>query len=287
VSGTERYGFEDDPQATSVVEALHRFSWDFGKLDVGLSGHIMYARSNNRFYLSDFFPVISWHQAEVLETNLSMILDAQYEPFDGLRFMAQGGFDDISADFAGYSDDATPTIPACVLAARYDGELGGGAFGAYLEAGYTHWLWGNYDGSVMAPNTVDPLMRAQYRMLMVSGAALLPLTSPYGPGARWLASSCAWETPLRGLQVGLDLLVLEKNVDANLISTKYIGNTATPNARTVLFSSVSLPATFRWKSLAASAEVAACAKDGRWWLESTFMLGYRFRNSLPVSRGAD
>ena len=95
--------------------------------------------------ISDLFPVISWHQAEVLETNLSMLLDFQYEIVEGLKIMGQGGFDDISADFAGFSDDATPTIPAYVLAAMVRGLVVGFVVllvtAWFVRPDFAHPLW--------------------------------------------------------------------------------------------------------------------------------------------------
>ena len=165
---------------------MNRLSWDLGPVSIGITDHAMMARRQNRFYITDFIPVLSRHQAAVAQTNNSMAADISWTPVQGLILAAQAGFDDINADIIGVSDTGSPTIDAYVAGIEYQTITGFGSFGLDLEAGYTHWLWGNYDGSEIWPNDVNPFLRFQYRYLTDSGALLLPLTSPYGPGAVWL-----------------------------------------------------------------------------------------------------
>jgi hypothetical protein len=277
------YGFENDATATSVIEAMHRWSVELPKTRIGATAHIMYARRNNSYNLSDFFPFTSWHQAEMLGMNYSLLFDAEWEPFEGFKAMAQGGFDDICARDIGLSDDDTPTIPAYVIGARYANEVGPGTLSAYLETGYTHWLWGNYDGSEMVPWDVNPLLRFQYRMLMDSGSALLPLTSPYGPGATWAEARALYELTGTGFTGGLSFLILSKNEEANLIDTVFNNNTTTAGAHCFLYTALTLPLQYRWRSLAVSAAPAAMCKDGYWWFEATIALGIKLRGSATIA----
>lgn len=246
------YGFENGSawlgdtdrlgSPTTILSALHRFTWDFGTADLGLSAHVMYSRRNNRFTILDLMPVISWHQAIMLQINMSMILDARWEPLPGLWCAAQAGFDDINAGIVGVNDNDATTITALVLGGGYSAKTEAGAFSTYAEAGYTHYLWGNYDGTQNPPGEINPFLRFIYRHPVDGGSVLLPLTSPYGPGALWLESSGEWLWASSGLGIGYQFLLLSKNSAANLIDTPYYGDlTAIETAHKTLFASIATP----------------------------------------------
>ena len=237
------YGFEDQPGTpTIIVEAMNRFSWHFGAFSVGVTDHAMMSRLNNHFVLTDFFPIGSRHQASVAQTNNSMVFDASWEPFDGLAIAAQLGLDDIDLNvLVEGSDTGSPTIPAYLAAIRYDGEVRTLPYAVYLEAGSTHWLWGNYDGSQAWPTIgdVNYFARFIYRFpRYLGGSILLPLTSPYGPGVAWIQSHGELIIPIGSendmhplsFGVGYRFLFLDMNTDANLIKTQVYNNSTTPAA---------------------------------------------------------
>ncbi|MCE1196929.1 hypothetical protein LWX53_10575 [bacterium] len=279
-AGAAYYGFESEPGSTNpnpttIVEGMNRFSWDLGRVTLGVTDHAMMARRNNRFYITDFIPVISRHQAAVSQTNNSMVFDLAWEPLDGLRLAAQAGFDDINASFLGVDDTGSPTIDAYVAGLDYGCRTALGPLKVKAEAGYTHWLWGNYDGAEIWPNDQNPFLRFQYRYLADSGGLLLPLTSPYGPGALWANISGRLELEGLGLELGLDFQYLTKNDEANLIDTAVLDNTTTAGAHGTQFVSIALP--LRWKAgfweFSARPELAMV--DGDPWLE--LWLGSAFR----------
>ena len=284
-SGAQYYGFEAEPASTNpnstmIVEAMNRLTWELGRFTIGLTDHAMLARRENRFYITDFIPVISRHQASIAQTNNSMVLEAAWKPVRGLRLAAQAGFDDINASFAGVSDAGIPTIDAYVAGADYRAGIGGGTLHVRAEAGYTHWLWGNYDGSQIWPNDVNPFLRFQYRYLTDSGALLLPLTSPYGPGATWVNLDAGFAIPLGAatrMDIGLDFLYLAKNTQANLIDTALIGNTTTAGAPVVQYISLALPLRLQAGAFNASARPGLALRDGDPWFELSLGAGYRLR----------
>jgi len=276
------YGFESEPASTNssptiIVEGMNRLSWDLGRLSLGVTDHAMMARRNNRFYITDFIPVISRHQAAVSQTNNSMVFDLAWEPLDGLRLAAQAGFDDINASFLGVDDTGSPTIDAYVAGLDYGSSTALGPLKIKAEAGYTQWLWGNYDGAEIWPNDQNPFLRFQYRYLSDSGGLLLPLSSPYGPGALWASLSGSLELNGLGLELGLDFLYLSKNDEANLIDTAVLNNTTTAGAHSTQFVSIALP--LRWKAgfweFSIRPELAVL--DGDPWFELWFGSAFRLR----------
>ena len=281
VSDEEPYGFYDDENPTIVLDALHRFSWNFGALELGLGANVIYARRNNYFLITDFLPVSSWHQTQILSNNLTLYLDATLKPMDGLTIAAEAGYDDINVSIFGLPDTTIPTIDAYVLGARYAGPTRAGRLSAYLEAGYTHYLWGNYDGSSDEPGDEDPLARAQYRFLVVNGAALLPLTSPYGPGAIWGRAEASLGIVGTALEAGVELLVLSKNTEANLIDTPY--DTSAADGARLLFVSLSTPLSYRFRALTLYAAPTFCSRDATIWFECSVGIGIDIRGERRVA----
>ena len=93
--------------------------------------------------------------------------------------------------------------------------------------GYTHYLWGNF---ALAPGTnVDSTARAIDRFYLDGGNALLPLTSPYGPGATWFELSSIL-TGIDWIQASARLWFLSRQTDpatgepVNLVDTPYAGS---------------------------------------------------------------
>jgi hypothetical protein len=184
----------DPPFGPSIIlVAVHRWEYAFDTVRLGIGAMCVYARDGNAFNLGDIFPVFSWHQADIGPNNTSFVADASWVPIPRLTFSAQVGLDDVNLSGAGIDDSAAPTIPAVILNADYLLETAQG-FGIDLgiEAGYTHYLWGNF---ALDATGSDSLARAIDRYRMDGGTVMLPLSSPYGPGATWIGLSAS----LRGL----------------------------------------------------------------------------------------
>lgn len=276
------YGWEDSENPTVIVEALHRFSWDFGAFRMGISGHTMMSRRNNKFVLTDFFPAVSWHQTGVLQTNNSMVLDFRYAFGERLTLLAQAGYDDINASLFGIGDTAAPTIDAYALGARYSGVASFGAYSLYAECGYTQRLWGNYDGTDNMPYDQNPFMRFMGRYLVDGGSILLPLTSPYGPGALWFSSTGEFPLGVQGLSGGFELLLLKRYRETDLVSTLFYG--ADVDKGSLYFASLSLPIRYRLGFLELSATPAALLRDKDFWLEASFAVSWRYRSETAIGR---
>lgn len=276
------YGWEDGENPTVIVEALHRFAWDFGRFRAGVSGHTMMSRRNNKFVLTDFFPAVSWHQTGVLQTNNSMVLDFRYDFSDRLHLLAQAGYDDINGSIVGIGDTAAPTIDAYALGLRYSGEADFGAYGLYAECGYTQRLWGNYDGSENMPYDQNPFMRFMARYLVDGGSILLPLTSPYGPGALWFLATGDFALGGTGFSGGFELLLLGKDSGADLVATEFFGPEGSGDR--LFFASLALPVRYRLGFLELSLKPALLLREEDFWAEATLALSWRYRSEAAVGR---
>lgn len=162
-----------------IFLAIHRFELSLDFLRIGVAGQCLYVREKNGFTLADFFPVFSWHQSDIRPNNMCLVVDADAVLFPGFRIMAQYGFDDINAAATGSRDEPIPTIDAGIFGVEYTNYLPFGLLSLYAEAGFTHYLWGNYEND-------HALGRAMYRIALDGGTRYLPLTSPYGPGTVWI-----------------------------------------------------------------------------------------------------
>jgi hypothetical protein len=181
-------GVGDDPAfgPSVILLAVHRWEYAFDAVRLGIAGMVINARDGNAFGLGDIFPVFSWHQADIGPNNMCLVMDASWTPLPRLTLTGQLGLDDIDLNGTPFGGDSNvPTIPACILTADYRLPVAKGIdVGLSFEAGYTHYLWGNF--SLDTPATVDALARGIDRYFLDGGIALLPLSSPYGPGALWL-----------------------------------------------------------------------------------------------------
>jgi hypothetical protein len=169
-----------------ILANLHRFEYDFGRVRAAVTGLSIFVREKNGFALADFFPVFSWHASQYRPFNLSLVFDLEAVLAPGLRLMAELGFDDINTSGIGVGDAAIPTIPAVIAGLEFLRPLRRAELRLYAEAGYTHYLWGNFDDESHAV-----LARAIYRLYLDDGTRTMPLTSPYGPGAIWAFAEAA------------------------------------------------------------------------------------------------
>ncbi len=204
-----------------IFANLHRFEYDFGRVRAAVTGLGIFVRENNAFALADFFPVSSWHATQYRPFNLSLVFDLEAALFPGFRVMTQFGFDDVNAsDLFGVGDADIPTIPAAIVGCEYRRALASGELELYGELGYTHYLWGNFDDESDAR-----LARAIYRLFLDNGTRLMPLTSPYGPGAIWTNLEAAWRWR-GGLYTSLFAELLFRNPDVDLVNTDYVKDPA-------------------------------------------------------------
>lgn len=273
VSDSPQYNWMGLTNQTTIAEVLNRYSWRWPTVVLGVTDHATIARRNNSFLLTDFFPITSRHQTSDLQTNNSLIVDLTWRPSGALILAVQGGLDDFNANTVGISDTGTPTIPAIVAGARYQADTGPGALVARVETGYTHQLWGNYDGSQITPWDVNPFLRMQYRFASDRGGLLLPLTSPYGPGAIWGRASLTQELAALHLSVGADLVLLQKNEGANLIT--YSNDPV--NGPYVFFCQLAVPVALRLPYWEIKVTPTLLLRDAEPRFEATLLAAYHLR----------
>jgi hypothetical protein len=267
------YGFE----TTSIFAAMHRFEYSFAKVRAAVTGLSIVARENNALVLGDFFPVTSWHNTEVGVHNLSLVFDISASPLPGLSLSAMAGYDDInSEEVFGFGDRDIPTIDAYVLGASYRREVKNLGIRGSFEFGKTHYLWGNYWGP--ENETYNYVFeRAVYRVVMDHDNRLMPLTSPYGPGALWFKVKLGAELA-SGLSLGSDFLFLRTTDGVNLLSTPYERNDSLESAPTTDTVVWGLPAssTFRdWLTLTFEPTLFHREGDG-FWFEFSLGLSGRY-----------
>ncbi len=221
-------GGEFEFGSNTIMTALHKFEYSSTWIRVSVTGFSIISRPDNGFMLGDVFPVFSWHTADVGWHNLSLIGDFSVSPFRGLNMFFQTGFDDINAsDVFGINDSEIPTIQAAIIGLSYIKDINDKRqIGIDFELGKTHYLWGNfYDGVTSDPDEGDHYFeKAVYRVFMDKENRILPLTSPYGPGAFWNEISVS----LKGntfFHYSLKYFHLTKNTLADLIETPFKADT--------------------------------------------------------------
>ena len=242
-----------------ILANLHRFEYDFGFLRAAVSGLVVLAREDNFFVLADFFPVFSWHAADINPNNLSLIFDLDAVLFPGFRVMAQFGFDDISTEGIGVGDSDIPTIFAGIAGLEYYRPLSFAGLKLYAETGYTHYLWGSFHEKWY-------LERAIYRLELDRGAQALPLTSPYGPGTVWVNAEAALED-WGAFTARLSGELVFRNPQANLTTLLYAIDPAVAGAALQGTLTVKGELRFRWRWLEAYAEPAFFYRSSGSWLE--------------------
>jgi hypothetical protein len=210
------YGFDTN----TIFYNIHHFQWNWPRLNIGIGSQILVAREMNNFHLGDFFPVFSWHNADIIPNNMCLVGDVVFRPYDGSQLFVQYGFDDIDGSIFGWVDSEVPTICGLIVGGSHRLPWLNGRVEAV--GGYTHYLWGNFDEEQF-------LARAIYRLEADGSRKSMPLTSPYGPGAAWLdaaigASVGRFRAETRYLAVGL-----KPGVD--LYSTPYETSTSIEGIR--------------------------------------------------------
>jgi len=235
----ELYGFDRN----TILYNTHHFEYAWPRLRIGLGSQIVVARDMNEFHLGDFFPVFSWHNADIYPHNMSLIADLSLALVPGLALHVQAGWDDINGEAFGFEDSEIPTTDAYVAGVERTSDIGAAELSVTASIGYTHYLWGSFHAE-------DALSRAVYRLQTDGPPRPMPLTSPYGPGALWFdfGSRFAWER----VSAGLEYRFLGQKLDANLFSTPYVASSYLEEAAYGLMNTVIVDAEYRpweWASL--------------------------------------
>ena len=209
----------------TIMTALHRFEYNALWISGGFTGYAVLSREDNGYLLGDFFPVFSWHTADVGWHNNAIYGDITISPFEGWNFFYQTGFDDINAtEWLGMDDSSLPTIQASIIGVSYRKKLDSADWFSKLEIGKTHYLWGNFYGGSAAGETKDHYFeKAVYRVFLDEGNRIMPLTSPYGPGAEWYELTASVSN-VKDFSFILEYLLLIKNSQSDLITTPYEAN---------------------------------------------------------------
>ncbi len=240
----------DDQRPTVLV--VKRLALQNRIFRFGLGQVVLYSRANAYYTLADFLPLIDWHAADVRPNNMALLLDAGWVPIPGLETFASIGFDEISGEAFGIVDSDIPTTWALLLGAKGNLLKGSAVFSPKLQLGYTHYLWGNYDAALSAHSSEDStLARAVYRYASDGGAILMPLTSPFGPGAAWMQLELEFVSEDLPVSLAGDLLILGKFPEADLVSTRYARNVLLDRIPPFAVASLGVAATHtsRWTEL--------------------------------------
>ena len=212
---------------TLIFYNVHYFEWTFGAVKAGIGAQYLISRDFNNIQLADFFPVFSWHNADITPNNMCLLGDLAWAPLPGLTLYLQYGLDDVNLGFLGIADSGVPTVDAEVAGAVYRVDVAPAwPLTLALTGGHTHYLWGNYDYA--APYD-DYLSRAIFRMDLWSYVQEMPLTSPFGPGAWWGHLEARIESP-SGWRANAAVSLAMVNTAVNLYTTPYANNPALASA---------------------------------------------------------
>jgi hypothetical protein len=236
------FGFEDEENPTTVLIGAKRVQYRTERFSLGLGQVVIYSRRNNYFLLTDILPIMDWHATDIKPNNLALILDGSWAIAPGWLVSGMVGFDDISAELFGVNDSGVPTIPAWTVGLQTIHDIGKATLFSLAEAGYTHYLWGNFDGSKTFKNgDVNPLARAIYRYKIDKGTVLLPLTSPYGPGSFWVFAKATLSPAGKAWSAGMELELLWKHQGVNLVDTPFQADESLNGIPPFGFATVYLP----------------------------------------------
>jgi hypothetical protein len=271
---------------TIILSSMHRFVWELPKASFGVTAQMLIAREQNALQLADIFPVFSWHNGSVGSNNMLLLVDGLWSVAPGLDLYGQAGWDDINAtDFIGIPDKGTiPTIGAYLLGLAWEGSLPQ-PVSASLEAGTTHYLWGNFYAWSDSVKDGIYFARSIYRYRTQKGIYSMPLTSPYGPGTSWIDGSISLGDG-KGLSSELFASWLNRNTAASLISTDYMADDAIKNGDRVNSWASSLTGRYGF-SIGESWQSSAYARlwyynyDGFGWPEVELGIRVRGEKTFP------
>ena len=230
-ASTNTYDFD----INTIFYNVHYFEFIQPRYRIGIGSQVMLARANNNFHLGDFFPVFSWHNADITPNNMSLLADVSAVVLPGLELFLQIGLDDINGSIVGITDSGVPTIDAYIGGANY--RFPAIPLRLHGVAGYTHYLWGSFDLD-------DGLERAIWRLQADGPRMSMPLTSPYGPGALWCDLSATGEWHAWSAELSYRLLGQIPGV--SIYTTPYEQSDAIEATARVWNHRVGLQATYDW-----------------------------------------
>ncbi|MDZ7793192.1 MAG: hypothetical protein U5P10_05705 [Spirochaetia bacterium] len=204
---------------------------------------------------------------------MSLVAEMEYALLPGLVLFGQAGYDDINAaDISGVGDTDIPTIYAYIFGGNYEKMLSRDVLRLILEGGVTHYLWGNFHE--FDPDKGNYLSRAIYRYLRDEETVLLPLTSPYGPGSRWVKGSGEYAWGNTGFLTRLNFELVSHNSAADLVRTSYEASETVSEAERELWGRLGLHLQFADDFNAAHMysvyiEPAYSLRNGGGWMELT------------------
>lgn len=176
-----------------AVYNIHRIQWSRDGLTLAFTEQMLLDRNTynadgslkraGTYVLTDYLPVGLFHQSDIFPFNTSMIVDAEWAPGNGWRVWGQLGSDEFDGRDFGIPDTNNPTSNSFLVGVEWED----GPWQLWLDAGTTHYLWGNYDDD-------KPAAKAIYRVFLDNGVQELFLTSPYGPGTWWLKGKIHWDS---------------------------------------------------------------------------------------------
>lgn len=272
------FGFEGDETPSDIWHTAHRFELNLGRVSAAIGGQVLIARRNNHLQLTDFIPAIAWHNGDIRPNNMSIVLQLRALPLPGLELSIDAGYDDINANAVGIGDYSIPTIDAYIGRAVYDLPVPWGRLSFFAEAGTTHYLWGNFDAAATGIESqyVNTLARAIYRYRIDGnwGAALLPLTSPFGPGVQWMTLETG--ATVGKLKLRLNYQLLSINTLANLIDTPYREDATVANGPRVMYHDVGLSASYDLNPITVTMSPSLVIRDGAVGFECSFILSARY-----------
>jgi hypothetical protein len=202
---TRTGGTSTDVTVMKVMN-LHRIEYKADTWRLAFSENYIVARSGPIVW-ADLFPVMVEHQADINPNNEIIYAEGEWVPAPHWRLMAQFGLDDVEAKTFGMPDDDTPTIPSFQLGGEYRGTWGRGDLALHVEGGHTHYLWGNFQ---------TPEARAEYVLVQNDQADVVPLTSPYGPGATWVDAWARWSRGPLTAQARLEVFSIHPGVTLDI-----------------------------------------------------------------------
>lgn len=274
------FGFEEDLYPSTIIYASHRLEYRVKRGSLSVGEQVIYNRRNNFYQIADFIPLSSWHSIDIKPYNTSLFSTLRLLPLKGLEVAFEIGFDDIDAKVLGIGDYDIPLIGGYIGKAAYTKTLESiGQLDTFLELGTTHYLYGNFDAAASGLDTkfVTPLARGIYRYRIEEyGAALLPLTSPYGPGVNWLEMNIALSR--NKISSKLAYRVFSINTKANLIDTPYEANPDIENAARTLFQEISFRQTYARQGFSGLIEPVLLIKN----TSLGFMCSFLVRFDLDV-----
>ncbi|TFH04085.1 MAG: hypothetical protein E4H09_04160 [Spirochaetales bacterium] len=261
-----------DFNINTILYNIHYFEYAWPRVRLGIGSQVLLARQMNNFQLGDFFPVFTWHNADIVPNNMCLLMDVTYVPAPNVELFAQLGFDDISGESVGVADSGVPTIDAYIAGVAV--EFSGLNLSASATGGYTHYLWGNFD-------LTDFLARAIYRIESDGSHKSMPLTSTYGPGALWMDTQVTWGW--QDFNGSLSYIALGKTPGANPYSTAYESSAALEDAAREWTHTISLGLSYdilEWANVTVIPGVTITGGAPEFQLEASGRVWKRFSRAI-------